>query len=143
MRIVFEGSPEQVIKDMKEYIVRCGLEFESPTAVTQSSDKRIPSEPTAVIQPEYPMPKIVEVTPKKTAVDKELGDACEFCGENFVALKRHLYYCDKNPGKKAPPRKSLVKKYIDGAYDPGSTVKVDPHVVTFGKDGKLYEGAKS
>lgn len=113
MRVLFEGTPAQVIQQMKEYIVRSGFEF----AVKE------PSAPT--IKPEK-TPKPTSMVTVNTDVTKFRN--CQYCPKSFTKIGRrvqHEKYCIGNPNKIDHPRKGkkhgprdceVTKKYVKGGF---------------------------
>lgn len=129
MKVEFEGTPEQVLRDMREFIARCALAFGD-----EAEDTPGPSKPHHEPPIEPPTPNIVSIPP--SAIRETLDSnpstrpvkTCRFCHGAFSRLKSHEPYCEKNPekrehalvGQKRPgagrPSK-ITEQYIKGEFD--------------------------
>lgn len=123
MRVVFEGTPEQVLRDMQEYIARMGMLFGD----AEDKPERVTAE---IIQPQScVVPAQIEAPMIVTSVKKESRmQTCKHCHKSFERLPRHEPHCKENPERKPVlnsgkrgPRKTqddpIVKKYLKGEYD--------------------------
>ena len=132
MRITFEGSPAECIEQMKEYIVRLGIEFgrdpvleppdsiEKPVRMHEVGDMSHLPPPVAALHQE-------PVTPIK-ASNKAVR--CKFCDRLLSTAgyaRRHESWCDMNPDRMDHPRKGkgkpnagspspIVSDYVSGKY---------------------------
>lgn len=128
MKITFEGTPKQILQEMKEYIVRAGLEFGeihgTEHSVNQIKPRNAQLNSGGASERVYPMPKIVEIPPKSPEIPRipqEIADSrrdkCKHCGKicHPSGVRRHEFYCNRSKSNR------LVEDYVNGKYDHGLT----------------------
>ena len=117
MKLVFDGTPEQILKDMKEFIARSGFEFALDDSPLRKGKPDLPhgEDRIKVTMPEPPPVTIVEMPPKTV----EGLTPCQFCKNLFQRINSHERRCPSNPN--AVPdlrtRRKEVVDYIAGAYE--------------------------
>lgn len=133
MRVVFEGTPDQVLRDMQDYIARMAMMFgeseERPEKVTAEIVVPEKKEVPALPPPASPCPKGMTLVQAKRSPKLQ---TCRFCMKEFERLLKHAPHCEKNPnriphpktGVKTGPRgrnsmskDPVVQKYIKGGFD--------------------------
>lgn len=92
MKVTFQGSPAQVISDMREYLARLSLEEVEVTKPTTEVKQKF-------TMPQPPAIKIVEVPAgeKPLPIGETNEIPCAFCGLKFEYINKHLRFCKSRP----------------------------------------------
>lgn len=104
MKIVFEGSPEQVLTEMKDYIVRSGFHFGEQALVTTSKEpekNQTVAKTSNEVEKIETAPEVPQERPLEELPQKSEEPVCRFCGkyttDSVKRLARHEMHCKSNP----------------------------------------------
>lgn len=124
MQIIFEGTPQEVLEQIKEYIIRSGYEFSVLDDEAPKTEERI-----RIIMPEIPEVQIVEMPPKDqkpepVATEPESPlqghQKCIHCANYFKHVKMHVLKCRRNPNRPSaylPEEKArIINQYKNSRY---------------------------
>lgn len=129
MQIIFEGTPQEILEQIKEYIIRSGYEF----SVNDQQRRHEPDERIRVIMPEIPDVQIIEMDLIEKKVEKVNGprppraqraerllEQCMHCHGEFKQLKSHTLYCRRNPNRPSAylpeDRRRMIAEYKSERY---------------------------
>lgn len=128
MQIIFEGTPQEILDQIKEYIIRSGYEFSVNDGPNKVVEERI-----RIIMPPVQEVRIVEigiddkkvepppVIEQQQATDKKrVTEFCPHCARGFKGLKNHLLNCRRNPNRPSAympeERKRMIDEYKNNRY---------------------------
>lgn len=120
MKVSFDGTPAEVVSQMKEYITRTGFEFSTEPVVKKPplADIKIPPEF------ERETAEVVEVLKAAVADMKDpLINQCQFCKKTRPTIRGRVLHeksCRSNPNfvpHEKRRRDPLTTDYVNGRFD--------------------------